>query len=38
MEGDWKFQGGGGGVSIAKHFKGKYGTKLESLEGWGWGV
>ena len=39
-EGHWKFQGsvcggGGGGVSEANIFKGKYETKLEFPGGWG---
>lgn len=35
MEGHWKFQGVGGGVSKAKSFKGKCEAKLEFLVGLG---
>ena len=35
---DWKFQGGGGGVSKSQKFKAMYEAKLEFPEGWGGGV
>ena len=34
-KGHWEFQGGGGGGSKAKIFKGMYEPKLEFSEGWG---